>query len=65
MTRANGLKSGLVGMATLLLLAACVGGPDGGGRVSNRAPAPQAEGPAPTRRRRRPRAAAGGSAPGR
>ncbi|KQP33548.1 ethanolamine utilization protein EutM [Methylobacterium sp. Leaf104] len=41
MTRANRLKSGLVGISTLLLLAACVGGPDGGGRFSNRAPPPQ------------------------
>ena len=47
MTRANRLTSGLVGISTLLLLVACVGGPDGGGRFSNRVPAPQAEGPAP------------------
>jgi ABC-type branched-subunit amino acid transport system substrate-binding protein len=46
MTRANRLKSGLVGISTLLLLAACVGGPDGGGRFSNRVPPPQAEAPA-------------------
>ncbi|MCK2052617.1 penicillin-binding protein activator [Methylobacterium sp. 37f] len=39
MGRGNRLQSGLVGLVTLLGLSACVGGPDGGARVSRRAPA--------------------------